>query len=99
MALYYRYRALHPSGTLEEFKCPAFFSPREVAAKLQHSALFMHVPKRRTVMGDEGQIVGPCWMLVTERVGVQVETPTEKNAPHLLLRVALREAREKGAEQ
>lgn len=61
----YRYTVERASGEIESFRIPSFFTPYEVAKRLVHSVVFLHVPPKHSVFATSGgSIEGPALALV-----------------------------------
>ena len=65
------YTIVHPSGEITRDRIPDYWSPIEVAEKLPHSLIFLHVKVGFSVSGrdwngqkDWRQIDGPCVVIV-----------------------------------
>jgi len=62
----YRYTLCRCSGVIEKITVPTFWDPVEVAAKLSHSLVFLHVPAKSSVWTETTIVTGPATVLVHE---------------------------------
>ena len=61
-----KYTVVWANGDVTIERVPSFFTPYEVAARLPHSLLFLHVPKGHKVWDERahGWVTGPCAVLL-----------------------------------
>jgi hypothetical protein len=86
MSQYYKYRASEPNGMLREFRCPTFFTPVEVAKRLEPSDIFMCVPNRSRMLTETGEVVkGPCWVLLMGETCRKTPMPTAETAHKIIM--------------
>ena len=64
----YRYTLCRCSGVIEKITVPTFWDPFEVAAKLPHSLVFLHVPAKASVFTKTARVKGPATVLVHDGI-------------------------------
>jgi len=74
----YTYTVIRCDGRLEKFSAPSFFDPFEIADRLPHSQVYLHIKPKYSVTGFDrcGQLAnikGPAYVLMFEGEHYQVE--------------------------
>jgi len=85
-----RYKVLHPDGCWQTFRLPLCFSPRDVAERLLHSAIFVYVTRDRNIWLGDKRCWGPVWALYSARHNAYVLA--ERKDPESLSDTELMEA-------
>src|SRR5215472_14043463 len=81
---HYTFSAIRADGKLETFTAPSLFDPFEIAERMPHSQVYLHLKPRFNVTGIDRQgqlamITGPAFMLILEGEYYQVEAlPTSE---------------------
>jgi|SRR5215831_9560 len=76
---YDTYTAVRPNGEIETFKAPSFFDPFEIADRLRHSLVYLHIKPKFSVLGFDcvsglsTAIYGPAYTLIYEREHYRVD--------------------------
>ena len=60
----YRYTLCHCSGVIEKITVPTLWDPFEVAKKMPHTMVFLHVHTKWTVYTKTRWVEGPAFVLV-----------------------------------
>lgn len=73
---HYRYTVIQPNGQIDQLRIPAVFDPFEVANRMHHSEVFMHVPRGHHVWAENaprlGGLTGPAVVYVHDGNHYQV---------------------------
>lgn len=79
-----RYTVVHPDGKVERIKVP-IFSSYDVAARIPHSLVFLHIPKGSSLFVDHnaphtGSVQGPATVYVKDERTYWVPQAPETDA-------------------